>query len=310
MTAAKARDARPAERPVMVATPPHGASDLGLRRSPRRRHDGAVTVTRLRRVPAAQAPQWADARVWWGGLRWPILPALIAAAWLLVLVSEATGAGALTHQHGLPAVTATPPLIAVVAFLLSWQVMIAATMLPASLPSMRVVGGIGGGIARPGRGTTVFLAGFVAAWTAFGLVAFAGDAGLRAAISASPWLAARPWLVEAAIVVLAGTYQLSPLKRRSLSACRHRGRRAASRPAGATPLRLGLEHGLACIGSSWALMLVMVAAGFADLWSMAALTAVMLYESTGRHGQRAAIWVGVALLWLAAIIVLPGWLPA
>jgi hypothetical protein len=43
---------------------------------------------------------------------------------------------------------------------------------------------------------------------------------------------------------------------------------------------------------------------------MVALTAVVVYESVGRHGQRAADAVGLLLLWLAATIVLPGWLPA
>jgi len=43
-------------------------------------------------------------------------------------------------------------------------------------------------------------------------------------------------------------------------------------------------------------MLLMFAEGFANLWWMVALTAVMVYEATGRFGQRAAVVVGLALL--------------
>lgn len=69
--------------------------------------------------------------------------------------------------------------------------------------------------------------------------------------------------------------------------------------------RLGLRHGLACLGSSWALMLLMFAEGFGNLWWMVALTAVMVYETAGRHDQRAASAAGVALI-LAALAVLSG----
>jgi predicted metal-binding membrane protein len=55
-------------------------------------------------------------------------------------------------------------------------------------------------------------------------------------------------------------------------------------------------------------MLVMFAAGFASLWTMAALTVLMLYEATGRHGPRAATAAGIILL-MATLTVLSGPLP-
>ena len=64
--------------------------------------------------------------------------------------------------------------------------------------------------------------------------------------------------------------------------------------------RLGISHGLFCLGCCWALMLVMFAAGVAVLWWMAVLTAVMVYEKTGRHGRALTPVVGIALLALAA----------
>ncbi|MGZ6271171.1 MAG: copper chaperone, partial [Candidatus Limnocylindrales bacterium] len=68
----------------------------------------------------------------------------------------------------------------------------------------------------------------------------------------------------------------------------------------------GLDHALACLGSSWALMLLMFAEGFASLWWMVALTGAMVYETTGRHGQRAAPAVGLLLLTSAAVMLLTG----
>ena len=53
-------------------------------------------------------------------------------------------------------------------------------------------------------------------------------------------------------------------------------------------------------------MLLMFAEGFANLWWMVALAALMVYEATGRHGQRAASAAGVLLVGHAAAIVVVG----
>ena len=159
------------------------------------------------------------------------------------------------------------------------------------------------------RGT--FLAGFVSVWTLFGLLAFAADQIVIRVELTTPWLATRPWLLQASVIALAGAYQLTTLKRRSLSACRHPDPRLADVASGQGIFyEVGLRHGLACLGSAWALMAVMVVAGLGDLWWMAALAGVMVYEATGRHGPRLAAVVGLVLLWMAALVLLPGWLPA
>jgi predicted metal-binding membrane protein len=157
---------------------------------------------------------------------------------------------------------------------------------------------------------TAFLAAYAAAWTLFGLVAFLGDVAIHRFVDAMPWLGARPWLIEASILILAGVYQFVPPKRRGLAACRHPSDQldggAGIEPGAAW---LGFRHAIDCIACCWALMLVMFAAGFANLWWMAALTAVMAYETLGRHGQRAARAVGILMLGLAGLVVLTGWVP-
>jgi predicted metal-binding membrane protein len=212
----------------------------------------------------------------------------VAAAWLAAVISQWTGEAALLHHHNL--IEDGPPLwIAVGLFLAGWQVMLAAMMLPASLPTIRVVD------AAIGHRATFMLA-FAAIWSVFGLVAFAGDFVLHHVVDATPWLAARPWLIEAGVLGMAGVYQLSPFKRRSLTACRHPVDLLATQTHRSRAFDLGVAHGLDCLGSSWALMLVMFAEGFANLGWMAALTGVMVYETASQRGQRAALAVGVVLL--------------
>ena len=223
--------------------------------------------------------------------RMGILLVAIVGAWLAAVVAQWSGEAALLHHHTL--IEHGPPIwIAALLFLVGWQVMVAAMMLPASLPTIRVVD------AAIGHRAT-FLVAFAAVWTAFGLFAFAGDFVVHQIVDATPWLAARPWLIEAGVLGMAGVYQLSPFKRRSLAACRHPVALLANTTHRSQALELGVAHAVDCLGSSWALMLLMFAEGFANLWWMAALTGVMVYETASRHGQRSATIVGVILLGLS-----------
>ncbi|HJT63141.1 MAG TPA: DUF2182 domain-containing protein [Candidatus Limnocylindria bacterium] len=229
--------------------------------------------------------------------------AAIVAAWILVLLAQLTGAPGALHHHEL--IEGDLPLwVAVPIFVLAWQVMIAAMMLPSSLPTLRVFGRslpAGGGRALGG-----FLVAYAGVWTLFGLAAFAGDVALHRVVETFSWLEARPWLLEASALGLAGAYQFSALKRRGLAACRHPAGPALPDASRWGAARHGLRHGLECVAGSWALMLLMFAVGVANPWWMAALTAVMAYEAMGRHGPRAASVIGITLLGLACLAVVSG----
>jgi predicted metal-binding membrane protein len=237
-----------------------------------------------------------------------VVPAMIAGAWMTVLVAQATGTAAALHHHAL--IENGPPLwVALPLFLVAWQVMIVAMMLPASLPAVRSFQAGSLALSRPSFAIAALLGAYGIIWAAVGFLAFMGDFVLHQVVDAWPWLAARPWLIEAGVLALAGSYQFLPLKRRALAACRHPGHLASSASLPElSATQLGVRHALECLGSSWALMLVMFAAGFASLWTMAALTVLMLYEATGRHGPRAATAAGIILL-MAALTVLSGPLP-
>ena len=219
-----------------------------------------------------------------------------AGAWLLAVAAQVTGNAALLHHHAL--IEGGAPLwITTPIFLLAWLVMIAATMLPASMPTIRAIGREVAAAGRPTRDLAVFIGSFALVWTAFGLFAYLGDAVLHHLVDTTPWLAAHPWLIEGGVVGLAGSYQFTPIKRVGLAVCRHPGAVAPRRmPLRAGPFRHGLDHGFACLASSAALMLLMFAEGYANLWWMIALSAVMAYEVMGRFAQRATIAVGLLLL--------------
>ena len=68
-------------------------------------------------------------------------------------------------------------------------------------------------------------------------------------------------------------------------------------------MRLGAGHGVWCVGCCWALMLVAFAAGVANLWWMAALTALMVFEKTGRQGRRGVRPIGVGLMVLGLLML-------
>ncbi len=118
-------------------------------------------------------------------------------------------------------------------------------------------------------------------------------------------------LLSGALLLTAGFYQFTPLKRVCLRHCRTPlGFLMTEWRDGASgALVTGLRHGLFCLGCCWALMLVMFAAGLVDLRWMAVLAAVMIYEKVGRHGRRLTPVVGVVMLSLAVLLVTE-WLPA
>jgi predicted metal-binding membrane protein len=193
-----------------------------------------------------------------------------------------------------------------------WTIMVAARMLPSTVPPLRLFVGASAAQKHPGRMVACLIAGYLMVWSLFGWMALGFDGGVHRAVDAMPWLADRPWLVGAAALALARAFQFSGLKDRCLTQCRHpaaymlrhyrRGPRAA--------FKMGLDHGLYCLGCCWALMLVMFAAGVADLVWMAALGVLMTYEKVGRHGQRVGAVAGVAAIMLAALVALHlAWVP-
>jgi predicted metal-binding membrane protein len=185
--------------------------------------------------------------------------------------------------------------------------MIGAMMLPTTIPMARMFVAVSARQARPGPARAAFAASYLVVWVGFALVALGGDTSVHWLVDHWGWLHEREGLVLAATLVLAGVYQLSPLKDACLRACRTPlsiiGQRYRGGAAGGW--RIGLAHALSCLGCCWALMLVMFATGVGSLLWMLALTAVMVVEKTTRPGLRLVRPVALALVLGGALVGLP-----
>jgi predicted metal-binding membrane protein len=227
------------------------------------------------------------------------LAAGIGIAWILVALAHLSGLGARLHHDQLA--DGAPTWASIVLLLGGWELMLAAMMLPSCVPMIRHVR-LTSFRRRRRRSVSLFLSGYLAVWTAFGIALVAGDRLLHHVAGASGSGTLPDGLVLGAALAVAAAWQFSPIKRRCLHACRSPGL-FPSHGWGADVmlLRFGLVHGVFCVGACWALMLVMFALGSAQLAWMATLAVVILYEKGLSRGYRLVRPVGVMLMLLAAV---------
>jgi predicted metal-binding membrane protein len=191
-------------------------------------------------------------------------------------------------------------------FLGIWVTMMAAMMLPSSAPTVFMFSRARGDVE-----TWAFVVGYLFAWTAYGLAAYAVYRVVRAeAPSFLAWDEQGPWVAGSALAV-AGLYQLTPLKSACLRHCRSplhfllRGRRGR---LGA--LWMGIEHGGICVGCCIGLMLALFALGVMSLFWMGIVAVAILIEKALPGGEAFARVLAVVLvavgIWVA---VSPGSVP-
>jgi predicted metal-binding membrane protein len=240
---------------------------------------------------------------------WPWL--LVIVAWTVALVAALTNQNYLIDHHYLLEESHLSPLLALIVFLACWQVMTVAMMLPSSMPMVSILVHASRQQRHPQVVQVAFLAGYALVWTAFALGAFVGDIQIHWLVHHWFWLDTHSWVISATTFAVAGVFQFSPLKERCLKQCRSPLSFFVRyyRKGVAAAWRLGLRHGAFCLGSCWALMLVMFGIGVGSLLSMAVLTGVMVVEKTTPFGQRLSPVIGILLLGLAALwLAHPAWL--
>ncbi len=201
-------------------------------------------------------------------------------------------------------------------FLGVWVTMMAAMMFPSVAPMAL----LHARIARERRRqrarsapTWVFLAGYVAVWTAFGLGAYGLYRGIVALdLGLLSWDRQGP-LVAGGALAAAGLYQLTPLKRACLKHCRtplhfvlqgwREGRLGA--------LRMGGEHGAYCVGCCVGLMVILFALGVMSLLWMAVVAGLIFAEKVLPFGERlryvfAVVFVAAGIWVVASPASVPG----
>ena len=242
---------------------------------------------------------------WRLSMYWPWL--LVLAAWGLVWLIVWTHQQYLLSHDYLLVESGLPWPEALLLFLAGWQVMLAAMMVPSSLPLLPRL--LSNGRPRTlSRQVFSFLAGYALIWTGFAVAAFLGDTLVHRLAAEWFWFAQHAWLIGAVTLALAGCFQCSPLKVGALCRCRTAGSDAQCAPGCREPgWRLGARHGRACLGSCWALMLVMFGIGSGGVLWMVGLAGVMVVEKAVPGGRWLSPVVGAGLLLLAVAWVLqPG----
>ncbi|MFC0842581.1 DUF2182 domain-containing protein [Streptomyces noboritoensis] len=231
---------------------------------------------------------------------WFLMVLLAALAWVLT-VDQSRHMGMEPGTMGL----------ALPLFLLLWVVMMAAMMLPSVAPvAITWVRGINRRSTGPARALRIaaFVSGYLLAWTAFGLLAYAALAATGHLVDRDPGTGR--W-IGAAVFLLAAAQQFGPLKRVCLRHCRNPMfqllQYSRYRPW-AKDLRVGAHHGLYCVGCCWGLMIVLIPLGFMNIAAMAGLSAVIFLEKLWRQGPWLTWAVGLAFLVLAVLAPFQDWL--
>jgi predicted metal-binding membrane protein len=209
------------------------------------------------------------------------LAGLTALGWWYLLSRAETGMGTM----------GPPPLAALV---LMWWLMMAAMMLPSAAPAILLYARV-----RETRGedraiaqTWVFLAGYLLVWLLFSIAAALAQSLLT---GASMSLDNR--FAQGAVLIAAGVYQLSPLKSSCVRQCRSpavfMSRHWRAGRTGA--VRLGVIHGVYCLGCCWMLMALLFVGGVMNLLWVVGLTLIVAIEKIAPRGPFIGRVAGVAL---------------
>ena len=185
-------------------------------------------------------------------------------------------------------------------FLGVWVVMMAAMMFPSVAPTVALYARMSRSRALP----VWFTAGYLATWSAAGVVAFViGVVGRQAGGDLAWQDAGRP--VAGVVLIAAAVYELTPLKSVCLGRCRSPlGTLLGSwreGPSGA--LRMGLRNGAWCVGCCWALMAALFALGVMSVTWMAVVAAVIAFEKLVPW-RRVATYGTVGVLLVLGVLVL------
>ncbi|MER9296521.1 DUF2182 domain-containing protein [Mesorhizobium sp. M0621] len=168
-----------------------------------------------------------------------------------------------------------------------WAVMMVGMMTPSVAPMLLLYAGVGRKARADGRpiaSTGWFFAGYLTVWVVFSIVATAAQWLLAHLALLNPSMATDSAVLGGLVLIAAGLYQWTPMKGVCLRQCQapiaflasHGGFRSA--PLGA--LRLGIDHGVYCLGCCWALMALLFVGGVMNVLWIAGIAALVLLEKT------------------------------
>ena len=186
---------------------------------------------------------------------------------------------------------------------LMWMVMMVAMMLPSATPMILTFAAVARNRRqhqRPYVPVAVFVSGYLAIWGGFSVVATAAQWLLHRWALLSPMMVSSSALFGGVLLLLAGIFQFSPLKRSCLTHCRAPLEfiTAHWREGWGGAFIMGLEHGLFCTGCCWALMALLFALGVMNLLWIALLSVLVGLEKILPRRSYVSRGTGVLLaLW-------------
>jgi predicted metal-binding membrane protein len=188
-----------------------------------------------------------------------------------------------------------------------WTVMMVGMMAGSAAPVLLLFAN-----ARAARGDShislpvlSFGGGYLAIWVGFSACAAITQWALHETAMLSAAMALATPRVAGAVLVAAGVYQLTPMKRACLTHCRSplgflmTGWRDGTWGA----FQMGARHGTHCLGCCWALMCVLFAVGVMNLLWVAMLTGVVLLEKVGPAGALISRVAGVGMIAFGIFVI-------
>lgn len=232
---------------------------------------------------------------------------LAAAAWVLLVWQARTTDPEIAMR---PTMGMGAPL-----FLAIWVAMMVAIMFPAAAPMVLMFARVYARKrerAQPFVPTWVFVAGYLVIWTLLGVVAYIAAIGAEYLVGQSMWLMDKAGRIGGGILIVAGLYQLTPLKHRCLNQCRSPLAfiMESWREGYGGAFRMGLEHGVYCAGCCWLLFVILFPLGMLNVAAMAVIAALILAEKTFPIGRQLGQLAAAALVFYGVVVlVLPDALP-
>jgi predicted metal-binding membrane protein len=250
---------------------------------------------------------WATDRVFL--LTLALLLLITVAAWVGIIVQAVpmTMAGSAMDAGMSEDMEPLVTPVGLATFVSAWAVMMAAMMLPSAAPMIllyRIVARRQAARGNPLIPTWIFVLGYLVVWVAFGAVVYLAGQFVNVALRDDRGLAQWTPYGVALVLLAAGIYQFTPLKRVCLRACQSPLGFLTMhwRPGAAGAFRMGLEHGAYCTGCCWGLMAVLVAAGAMGLAWVLVIALVVAAEKLLPARREAAPISGVVLLGLGAVV--------
>ena len=217
--------------------------------------------------------------------------AVAAWGWTLAGVGMPMPGGGMAEAIGSTAVSiaAWSPSHAALIFLM-WWVMMAAMMLPSAAPLVLLAAALHrrkGRDGRPDLTAGLLTAGYLAVWGGFSLAATLAQWGLERAGPVSPGGMAAAPVLAGSILLAAGLYQLTPLKRACLRRCRSPVAFLVAhwRPGPAGAFGTGLAHGAFCLGCCWFLMALLFVGGVMNPVWIGGIALYVLAEKLAPRGH-------------------------